>query len=64
MFEELQKAVDLLESMQVDMMIWKKKEKDKSAVYKLHKYENCIDVIIDIIEQFDAGFDENVEDEG
>lgn len=59
MFEELQKAVDLLESMQVDMMIWKKKETDKSVKDKLQKYENCIDVICDLIEQFDMKYDED-----
>ena len=59
MFEELQKAVDLLESMQVDMMIWKKKETDKSVKDKLQKYETCIDVICDLIEQFDMKYDED-----
>lgn len=63
MFDELQKAVDLLESMQVDMMFWKKKETNEKAKERLQKYENLIDVIVDLIEEFDAGFDEDVEGE-
>ena len=63
MFEELQEATNLLESMQTDIMIWKKKEKNKSIVEKLEKYENCIDIICEIIEEFDASFDEDVEEE-
>ena len=59
MFEELQKAVDLLESMQADMMIWKKKETNPDRIDKLQKYENCIDVICDLIEQFDMKYDED-----
>lgn len=59
MFDELQKAVDLLESMQVDMMFWKKKETNEKTKEKLQKYENCIDVVIDYIEEFDMKFDED-----
>ena len=62
MFEELQKAVDLLESMQVDIMFWKKKETNEKEKERLQKYENLIDVIVYLIEDFDAGFDDATEE--
>lgn len=58
MFDELQDAVNLLDWVEIEMMLWSNREGSKKKKEKLEQYISVIEKAIGIIEDFDAGFDE------
>lgn len=45
--DKMQQIMDQLESLQYDILFWKRKEEDPEKQKKLADYDNCIDEIID-----------------
>ena len=62
MFEELQDAVNLLDWVEIEMMLWSNREGSKKKKEKLEQYISVIEKAIGIIEDFDAGFDDKIEE--
>ena len=58
MFDELQDVVNLLDWLEIEMMLWANREGSKKKKEKLDQYISVVEKAIGIIEEFDAGFDE------
>lgn len=50
--DQLQEVVNRLESLQYDILFWKRREDDRDKVTKLENYDHYIDDIIDMIYEF------------
>lgn len=50
--DQLQEVVNRLESLQYDILFWKRREDDREKITKLKDYDHCIDEIIDMIYDF------------
>ena len=53
MNEEYIEIINRLESLQYDILFWKRKEQDQEKIKRLEKYDSVIDGIIEYIEQLE-----------
>lgn len=49
MYEEIQEAINRLESLQFDILMWKKREKSKKRKQMLADYDEWLDDVIEIL---------------
>lgn len=56
MYEEIQEAINRLESLQFDILMWKKREKSKKRKQMLADYDEWLDDVIEIL--YDYGLAE------
>lgn len=52
MYEEIQEAINRLESLQFDILMWKKREKSKKRKQMLADYDEWLDDVIEILYDF------------
>lgn len=52
MYEEIQEVISRLESLQFDIMTWKKKEKSKKRQKMLADYDHWLDDTIEILYEY------------
>ncbi len=53
--DKIQQIMDQLESLQYDILFWKRREEDPKKQKKLADYDNCIDEIIDKLYNMSLG---------
>lgn len=53
MNEEYIEIINRLESLQYDILFWKRKEQDQEKIKRLEKYDSVIDGIIEYIEELE-----------
>lgn len=56
----MQQIMDQLESLQYDILFWKRREEDPEKQKKLADYDNCIDEIIDKL--YNLGLGEEIKE--
>lgn len=50
---EQQRIIDKLESLQYDILFWKREEKSEKNINRLADYDSCIDELIDMVSDLD-----------